>query len=133
MADVSEKFDWVTARKDCSLETIFEKLRLGVKGDVEKRQGFSGSTGDGFVEKFTFVSIAERFSATFSTPIARRTVIFSLGNDCIHVSDETDKELLRATVTLNNDKLCRLVINGEELEEWQFRKKALENLFFTRY
>ena len=49
---------------------------------------------------------------------------------CIVVVDENDKELFSASVTVNNDKECVVVVGDEELEQWQFRKKALETLFF---
>jgi hypothetical protein len=44
--------------------------------------------------------------------------------------DQNDNEFLSATFTLNNDRECKIVVEGEELGSWQFRKKALEPLFF---
>jgi hypothetical protein len=36
----------------------------------------------------------------------------------------------KATLTLNDMGECRLKINGQEREFWQFRRTALEDLFF---
>jgi hypothetical protein len=43
---------------------------------------------------------------------------------------DEDKEKCIATLTLNNEGECRLLVNGQELEEWQFRKMMWEELFF---
>jgi len=38
--------------------------------------------------------------------------------------------MMSATVTLTDDRECRIVVGLEIIEEWQFRKRALEFLFF---
>lgn len=39
---------------------------------------------------------------------------------------------LRATITLNNEGRCMLKVDGEELEPWNVRRMALEDLFFGK-
>src|SRR6202040_3242376 len=116
MSDEAGDFNWVKARHACSIGNMFEKLRLDVKSDIEMQQQFQERTGFGFVNGFTFVSRADRFSATGMTPNARLSIIFVLSNNEILVQDETDSELFRVRVTLNNDKECRFVVGQEELE-----------------
>jgi hypothetical protein len=38
--------------------------------------------------------------------------------------------LFRASITLTNGGQCKLRVGEEELEQWQFRRMALEKLFF---
>jgi len=38
--------------------------------------------------------------------------------------------VLEATLALNDDGKCRLKVGKEELSFWQFRKRAMEDLFF---
>ena len=43
---------------------------------------------------------------------------------------DNNKEMMSATVTLTDDRECRIVVGLEIIEEWLFRKRALEFLFF---
>jgi hypothetical protein len=125
-------FDWVTARHECSLGKAFDKLRLDVEADVQTRlslrerlPGFGG-----FHYGFEFSENASAFSVTVHGGNGRRQgVKFRLEDKHIAVLDEGGKELLQATVTLDNERQCKFVVGGLELEEWQFRKKALEHIF----
>jgi len=133
MTDAIEKFDWVKARHACSIEQMFEKLRLDVKADIETRHELRERTAFGFVDDFHFSSREDRFGATAVMRNGiRRTVVFHLSGNEIIVHDENDKELFRASVTLDNDKQCKFVVGQEQLEEWQFRKKALEGVLFGK-
>jgi hypothetical protein len=125
-------FDWVTARNECSISTVFEKLRLDVKADIETRQSLRAHhPGWGYEEDFSFASNGSKFSATAQIPKAgRHSVIFFLSGNRILLTDENDEALFDATVTLNNDRECMLVVGEEQMEGWQFRKRALEPLFF---
>ncbi len=59
-----------------------------------------------------------------------RSVDFALSKDRINVYNDKDEIMLAATITLNNEGKCRLVVEEEELTQWQFRRMALEKLFF---
>ena len=127
----SREFDWVTERTKCSIENVFEQLRLDVKSNVEKRQELRERSSEfGFTNAFSFASNMGKFSASMNTHNYRGTVIFVLRKNSIVVLDENEQVQFSATVTLNNNKQCRLVVGNEELEPWQFRKKTLEKLFF---
>jgi hypothetical protein len=127
-------FDWVTARNECSLEKAFEKLRLDVKADVDKRQALrvKPPSWDGFEYGFNYSSNTSAFSASIhASNRSSQGVIFRLEPaGYIAVLNKNDEELFRATVTLDNERQCKFVVDGVELEDWQFRKKALEHIFF---
>jgi hypothetical protein len=128
------EFNWVTARNACSLGNVFEKLKLDVQSDVEERQKLRQPLPlpeIGFDHGFVFTSNSRGFSASLKTGRLQYSSIFALKEDHILVTDEEGEELLKATVTLNNERECRLVVGNEEMEGWQFRKKALEGVFFS--
>ena len=79
-------------------------------------------------------AVGSRFSATrvddpFTSSLGR-SVDFAYSKDRITVYNEKDEMLFAATLTLNNKGKCRLVVNNKELTQWEFRRMALEKLFF---
>jgi len=126
-----EPFNWVLERSKCSMEAVFDRLKIGVQGDVETRQKLRESGEFGFEIGFSFVSTANKFSASARTFNDARSVTFMLRDNRIVLTDQKGKELLSAAVTFTDDKECKLVVDGQELEEWQFRKRALESIFFN--
>lgn len=117
-------FDWVGARLQCSVAIVFARLRQTLKRDVEQRDRAGGN--------YAFLFHSEAHSIFVSRRDARgnsQTISFVETPDAIGVTDD-EKEMFVATLTLNNDGECRLLVNGQELTEWQFRKMALEKLFF---
>jgi hypothetical protein len=56
---------------------------------------------------------------------------FTLNQYHISVGDGREKTNFSATLTLNKDKQCMFLVGNKELEGWQFRKQALELLFFS--
>jgi hypothetical protein len=120
-------FDWVTERANCSTQKVFRALELGVKADADKRNAFR-KDGE---PKWETASSVERFSVFRAGGDAwpAHVIEFALEGDRIAVySDSAD--IFGARITINNKGQCRLRVNDQELEEWQFRKKALEDLFF---
>jgi hypothetical protein len=121
-----ENFDWVTARAKCTSAAMFTKIRMLIEGDIDEIRQINSMF-------FHFVSAKEnRFAVVGKMDIVQKSVIFVLENDQIVVSTP-DAHLFSATVTLSNDGECRLKVSGEEYDLWQFRKKALEDLFFDGY
>jgi hypothetical protein len=50
-------FEWVRERAECSIDKVFEKLRLEVKNDVELRQETRERSQEfGFLNAFHFTS-----------------------------------------------------------------------------
>jgi hypothetical protein len=120
-------FDWVSARAGCSAWKVFKEIEQGARGDIDsinsKRQPEDRI-------KFELAKHGnDRFSIICVGEPKRGSVDFLLNNEEIIVSDGSNFRL-NATLTINNKRQCRLKVNGEELEQWQFRKRALEGLFF---
>ena len=62
---------------------------------------------------------------------SRTRIKIGIVGDRIETSGGSDQPSLSASVTLNNEGRCMLKLeDGTELEQWQFRKKALQKHFF---
>lgn len=125
--------NWVEARQQCSLRTMFERLKARVESDVDGRM----AQDDQFRSRFKFeMNVSNgRFVVIRSEPqnpdmAEYRTVAFKLSNDDIVVLDKNDQELMRAAISLNDEGRCMFVIGTSELESWQMSRRALESLFF---
>jgi E3 ubiquitin-protein ligase DOA10 len=123
---MASNFDWVRERANCSLGKVFKELELGAQGDIDTIN--SQRNPDDQI-KFSLSKSSGRFAVvreTTSFPL--ESVDFSLADDEIIVNGSGVN--FTATLTLNNKGQCRLKVNGEELEQWQVRRMALEELFF---
>ena len=56
--NLSDQFEWVSAKAKCTAAVMFERLRAGVKGDVERRNALV-DLDDGF--RFEFSEEGEAF------------------------------------------------------------------------
>jgi hypothetical protein len=84
-------------------------------------------------EVFQFKDNGNAFSIFVKDDAVRApTVEFKLSDDCIVVASD-GKELVNATVALNDEGECTLVVDSKKIKDWQFRKMALEGLFFGKY
>jgi hypothetical protein len=121
-------FDWITAREQCSVLHAFLKLRADVEQDVNNANKVFRESR----RRFGFTPAPESFTI-YEDRIPPRHISFTLNdtNTLISVSDENDKHKFDITVTLNKEKQCVFVIDGEELEGWQVRKRAIEPLLFS--
>jgi hypothetical protein len=123
------EFEWVKARAECSIGLIFEQLKTQVQEDVDARQALR--EGPPYHYAFKFKVENDTIIALLEGHRLHESVTLRLSENTIEVMGKDGKPLFSGTATLNNDGECRLKVNGEELEFWQFRKKALEDLFFT--
>lgn len=120
------EFNWVKERQKCSAVAIFERLRNEVEQDVEIRNGLRGPLP---LYSYHFSSTTTAFTVTLEeTNQPHRTARFFLEDEVISV--EVNEQSMRATVTLNDAGECTLKIGNNEIGFWQFRKRALEKLFF---
>jgi len=124
--------DWVTERSKCSLFAVFKQLQAEVQEDIQKMQAILGANSN----RLSFVRASDRnFSVNrtdkdvFPTPI-ERSVDFALEQSEIIVVNIDNEIAARATITLNDEGRCMLKVNDRELEHWQFRRMALERIFF---
>jgi hypothetical protein len=129
MASKSTNFNWIKARADCSVAQVFKQLELGARNDVEAANEQRKSE-----EHHVFSVSAEpgRFSVVRgSRNVHPVSVDFSLEGEEIAACVGNEIKLT-ATITLNNEGRCMLKVNDEELEQWQVRRTALEDLFFGK-
>jgi hypothetical protein len=127
-----DPIDWVKRRHECSIDLVFVRLRDQVEKDVAARNELRqerGETSFKFrceIEDGNFMVILEgqqRFDG----------VKFVRSKDAIAVHQlKSDKLISEATLTLSDEGECKLKVSGKELDLWQFRMKALEDLFFAK-
>jgi hypothetical protein len=119
--------DWVTARANCTVLKMFARLQTGVRKDVEIRNGLRRS-GDYYV--FDVVESDDQFTVSWQGKGARKSVRFTRGPSEITVVDEDGNES-HATIMLDTNRACLLVVGGVAMDESHFRQRALEQLLFT--
>jgi hypothetical protein len=128
MNAIPQELDWVGKRAACTIAKVFNELCDGIMSDVAAintaRAGESLFSADMHSDGSTiFVGQPGR--------IPRRRVTIGTGHDQLVVVQEWNKEQWSASIGLNDEGRCILRLDdGTELEQWQFRKKALEGLFF---
>lgn len=130
MSTIPPELNWVEKRAACSVQQVFSELVRGIDNDVATLNQIRQ-----LPEQTRFV--AEMLSDNSTVVVAqinipdRVRLKIGIAGDRIETAGQVGHEKLSARVTLNNLGRCVLVLdNGEELEQWQFRKMALEGLFF---
>ena len=115
-----DNFDWVAARKQCSLVSKFEDLK-------EQAEKNAISVG------FRFESNGNRFMV-FSESSTQRVRFTLLPEECISVKETggSKPKHYRITLTLNHDGECcyKFLEGDKEYKCWQVLRRVLEPLFF---
>jgi hypothetical protein len=111
---------------------MFELLKKEILDDVEKRRAHFGGSPIRYFE-FRFIPGDTQFAVLVEGNKIHDTVTFELTDSAIQVLDNERRVKMQATPTICDDGQCRLKVNGQERELWQFRKIALEELFFRKY
>lgn len=131
-----DDFNWVKERAECNAAALFEKLKDGAESDVNTRVALDGpATPDfGFTKPertaFTFAKNGDSFRVQAQNSAGRHVIKFLLVGQSI-VVEHNDEPFLEASVALCDDAHCRLKLKDRSvLELWQFRRRALERLFF---
>jgi hypothetical protein len=126
---VPTELNWVKARAECSLVQAFKTLQLGVQTDIDE---INSRIQPGIQMKFYLANHGKRFVAVCEVNGApSHEIEFGLKDDSIVVVEDRAVKF-EAHVTLNSAGECKLQVNGEEMEHWQVRRKALEGLFFDK-
>lgn len=129
----SNEFDWVTAQANCNAAEFFERLKQGVRRDVERRTALAANDAR---EVFEFFEDEDgqfevtRAGAGRGSPKLSAVVRFERVGRRIEVSGEDIDVALTAVLTLDPEGHCRVVVGEAMYAEWEFRRMALEQLFF---
>lgn len=127
---LEEYFDWVTARSRCSMNALFEQLRNDVRLDIAAWEGLPGREG-----QIVFDPHNDYFTVTKNGRPDAPKVTFRFGDNKEIVIESYGRQKtmsFQATLTLNRERQCRFVVDGQELEGWQVRQMALSPLFFPQ-
>ena len=121
--------DWVKARAACSPQVVFKELELGARGDVDAIKEERPDSAS----EFDFLVTDGGFSVMRRGEMRADSIDFTLEGDSIKAKDPRPEGVsVTATLTLNDNGECRLKVGNQELEQWQFRRKVLEALFFGK-
>ena len=129
--NASDEFEWVSAKAQCTAALMFERLRVGVKQDVERRNALL-RLDDG--SRFEFSDDGETFDVArlegsrFANHKISALVRFEHAGPRINVRGE-DVDFT-AVLTLDPAGQCRFVVGEALYAEWEIRRMALELLFF---
>ena len=112
---------------------MFERLRAGVKQDVERRNALVG-LDDGsrfeFSEDGEVFDVARLEGSRFTDPKIAALVRFERAGRRINVRGEDVDVDFTAILTLDPAGQCRFVVGEALYAEWEVRRMALELLFF---
>ncbi len=116
---------------------MFKELELGVKADIDTIKDLDGKvaqeTGGAPTKTIEPAGAGRRFSVTRSDrgSTALKSVEFTLEPAMISVkADYPGGPSFSAAIRLNNDGHCLFVVDDIEMESWQLRRRALQDLFF---
>ena|ERR1035441_4354591 len=116
--------DWVTAIAECSVSDVFKELEKGIKADVEARSAIR-APGEPL-----FVFVSEVDTERVAVLHGEKSVVFSHTERSIEVDfNGMDRPRMVGTpISL----LGRYALTwcGADFQLWQFRRYALEALFF---
>jgi hypothetical protein len=123
----SSKFNWVTARSECSPPKVFKTLRLQIEEDVKTRNDLRPKNSPYI---FSVKEDLSDFTVLLEADDLRRSVTFSLTEHAILVRDDKGDQSFEVNLIFNDKGECRLNVNGAEKDFWQVRRMALEELLF---
>ena len=129
----SDEFEWVSARARCTAALMFERLRAGVKQDVERRNALlrlDDASRFEFSEEGETFDVARLEGSRFTNHKIAALVRFERAGPRINVRGEDVEVDFTAVLTLDPAGQCRFVVGEALYAEWEVRRMALELLFF---
>jgi len=127
MKNVPQQLDWVDKRAACTIAAVFNQLCDGILADVE---AFNLAAK---IDTFQANLLSSGTTMVVGNPTRIPRVVVRVGivDNRIEVQSDLEKSFWRVNIGLNDEGRCILRLEGgSEMEQWQFRKKALEGLFF---
>lgn len=127
MNTIPHELNWVEKRAACNIAEVFHQLCIEIGNDIIAINGIK------YKERYFKQEFLRDGTVVIGQPnrIPRVTVSIGIADQQIMVQDQATPDKWAVRVGLNSEGRCVLKVeDGSELEMWQFRKKALENLFF---
>ena len=131
MGTIPQQLNWVERRAACTVAKVFSELCDAIEDDVFQVNTIMGNKGDDVI--LAQFHPARTMIYVGSTRMPRAKAMIGIDQNRISVRQEwSGGEQWSVTVGLNDEGRCTLRLeDGKELEQWQFRKRALEGLFFA--
>ncbi|MYD78341.1 MAG: hypothetical protein F4239_05470 [Gammaproteobacteria bacterium] len=123
------EFDWVEARANCTVATVFKKLSEDVQNDLSRYEQLC----PGQTQSRKFENCEKGFYVEFTH---QHRVVFEHDDTEIKIGRWANvggkhTPLTVLTVKLDDDGECILVdSDGDSWKPWQVRRKALEETLF---
>lgn len=132
MEETPKELDWVAARKACTLGQVMHALANGVEQDIQARREVltEYQKRERMIGFKLEAHSVESFTVHRSGAGIMSLIQFKVDEGLIKVLDEKREVFLQASIGVNDYGRCMLVVDKKEVEHWQFRKRALEELFF---
>lgn len=130
MNNIPQELNWVEKRAACRVEEVFNQLCNEIESDIR--------FVNGLLRKELYFKQEPLSDGTLviGQPNRYPRLTVSIGINIerkIAVRDQATPAEWTVRVGLNNEGRCVMRLeDGTELETWQFRKKALEELFFNK-
>jgi hypothetical protein len=118
------EFDWVRAKRECSLADMFALLRRQAEQDTASRNAIRAE--DEAIKFECKVRGADEFVVSREGEPSGR-VEFARKNGHIQILNH---QTHRLTIALSDDGHCVFVLSGRERQPWQVTRAVLEGLFF---
>jgi hypothetical protein len=125
-----EPIDWVEKRNACTGGQVFRAMKTRVQQDIETRN--KQMVGRGLA--FQFEDNGRSFDVVAVGSRRDDFVRFTSSGDTIQAHDSAGKLIVEGTVTISHTSgACQIKRTNEAIadDEWVFRFKALEALFFS--
>ena len=125
---VPPHLNWVSVRAACTIVQVFNELCNEIDSDILDINSARQLKDD---NKFQ-ANVIGGSMVIIGQPARFPRVVVKIGvvGDEIEVQDDSTRSAWRVGICLNNEGRCILKSKEVEMEHWQFRKKALESLFF---
>jgi len=124
------ELDWVAKRAACTVAQVFNELRTGIENDIATVNATRQLSAE---DSFSADLLQNGMGVAIGRPrrVPNKRVLVAISGDSLAVRDEATPAEWSASVALNDQGRCILRLEeGTELEQWQFRMRALQALFF---
>lgn len=132
MSTIPTELNWVEKRAACTIAAVFNQLCDGIRADVETLNSVYRLTETNHFQADMHSSGTTIFVGQPNI-VPRKRLSIGIVDNRITTAQEWDKKQWSVSIGLNKEGRCILKLDDEnktELEQWHFRKKALEGLFF---